>query len=323
MRAAVVTRYGDPDVVELAELPDPTPGKGRLLVRVVATAVTAGDARIRGARFPRGFGVLGRVALGLRRPRRPVLGGVYSGVVEQVGPGVTGVAVGDLVCGMTGASMGAHADLLVCRADRAVVKPDGITHEQAAGVLFGGSTALHYLRTLGEVRDGQRVLVNGASGAVGSVAVQLARHLGAEVTAVTSAANAELARSLGATHVVDYAVTPVGSLGERYDVVLDAVGNIDIAGGRRLLADGGRLLLAVGSLSDTIRARGAVRAGPAPERAEHFAELVGLVAAGELTVVMDPQLDPATGLAGVVDAHRRVDSGRKVGNLVLRLRDSR
>ncbi len=312
VRAAVVARYGPPDVVRVAEVPAPVPKAGEVLVRVVATAVTAGDARIRGGRFPRGFGLPARLALGLRRPRRPVLGVVFSGVVEAVGAGVADLGPGDEVSGMTGARMGAHAELVAVPAVRAVRKPAEVSHEDAAGVLFGGTTALHFLRD--RVARGRSVLVNGASGAIGTNAVQLAKHLGATVTAVTSGANAALVTGLGADRVIDYTTRPLAGVTERFDVVLDTVGTLSPATGRRLLADGGVLLLAAANLAETVVPRRWVKAGVAPERAEDVAFLLERVAKGELTVV----IDEVVGLDGIVAAHRRVDSGRKTGNLVLR-----
>lgn len=313
MRAAVVERYGPPEVARVIEVPDPVPGAGDVVVRVAAAAVTSGDARIRGARFPAGFGPFARLGLGLTRPRRRVLGLCFSGVVVAVGKDVTGVAAGDEVAGMSGARMGAHAELVAVPARRVVPKPAGVSHEQAAGVLFGGTTALFYLRDKAEVRPGVSVLVNGASGAVGTNAVQLARHLGAAVTAVTSARNLALVERLGAERVVDHTATDVAGLADRFDVVLDAVGNLGTARGRGLVAPGGVLLLPVASLGETIRARGPVRAGSAPERAADFAELLGLVGRGELEVVLDEVLP----LADIAAAYRRVDSGRKVGNVVV------
>jgi NADPH:quinone reductase-like Zn-dependent oxidoreductase len=311
MRAAVVERYGPPEVVQVREIADPAVGKGRVLVRVRATALNSGDARIRACRFPPGFSVLGRLALGWRGPRRPVLGVVYSGVVESVGPGVTGVSVGDEVAGMTGAAMGAHAELAAVRADRLTPKPAGVAHSDAAAVLFGGSTARHFLRDV--VAPGRRVLVNGAAGAVGTAAVQVAHLAGAHVTAVCSGTNADLVRSLGADEVVDRSQTSVHDLPASYDVVLDAVGNLDRRSGRRLLAPDGHLALAVASLADTVLARGSVRAGPSSEDPVVFAWLLERLAAGELRPVVERTLS----LDEIVEAHRIVDSGHKVGNLVL------
>lgn len=307
MRAAVVTRYGPPDVVRVLDVPAPVPRAREVLVQVAATAVTAGDARIRGARFPRGFGVPGRLALGVRRPRSAVLGVVFSGVVDAVGADVTGLAPGDEVCGMTGRRMGAHAELVAVPAERAVRKPAEVSHVDAAGMLSGGTTALHFLRGVGR---GASVLVVGASGAVGSNAVQLAKHAGATVTAVTSGANVELVRGLGADHVVDR--TRAQAAG-RFDVVLDAVGALTPATGRRLLADGGVLMLVAATLAQTVVPRRWVRAGPASERTEDVAVLLERLAKGELAVV----IESVVGLDGIAAAHARVDSGRKVGNIVV------
>lgn len=311
MKAAVVERYGPPEVVSVVERPVPVAGRGQVVVRVHATALNSGDARIRGCRFPRGFAVPGRLALGIRGPRQPVLGVVYSGVVEVVGDGVRGVTVGDEVCGMTGVAMGAHAELVAVRVDRMTAKPAAVSHEQAAAILFGGKTARHFLRHL--VGPGRRVLVNGASGAVGSAAVQIARLAGAHVTGVCSAANADLVRSLGADEVVDHARTPVLDLPETYDVVLDTVGNLDRRSGRRLLSADGTLLLVVAGLADTVLSHGQVRAGVSAEDPADFAWLLDRVAAGELRAVVDRTLP----LSRIVEAHRVVDSGRKVGNLVI------
>lgn len=316
MRAGVVERYGPPSVVRIETVADPVAGRGEVLVRVMASTVNSGDARIRGARFPRGFALPGRLALGLRGPRASVLGVVFAGVVEATGAGADGVAVGDRVCGMTGARMGAHAELVAVSALRIVRIADEVSFDDAAGVLFGGTTALYFLRDRAAVRSGERVLVVGASGAVGTNAVQLAKHLGATVTAVTSAGNAELARELGADRVIDYRVDPIAALadrGERFDVVFDTVGALSPATGRPLLAEGGRLLLAAATLGEIVTARGPVKTGTAPQRTEDFTTLLELVGSGALRVVRDGAL----ALDRLAEAHARVDAGRKVGNLVL------
>jgi len=313
MRAAVVDRYGPPAGVALAATPKPELRPGEVLVRVRAAAVTSGDARLRAGRFPPGFGLLARLAVGVRGPRRGVLGGSLSGTVERVAPGVDGFAPGDEVAGLTGGRFGAHAEYAAVPGASLAHRPPGVSFADAAGVLFGGTTALFFLRDRARVRPGRTVLVNGASGAVGCAAVQLAKHLGAEVTAVTSAANADLVTRLGADHVVDHTTTPVATLAGPYDVVFDAVGHITRAGGLRLVAPGGSLVLAVASLLDTVRARGRVIAGPAPERAADVAHLLDLVAAGRL----DPVTEVVGGLDALPAAYARVDSGRKVGNLVV------
>ena len=313
MPAAVVQRYGPPESAEIQQLPVPTPGRGELLVRVRAAAVTSGDARIRAASFPPGFGPLARLALGLRRPRRPVLGGTFSGEVVALGPGVEGFGIGDEVAGMTGARLGTHAAYVVARPGATAHKPAAVSHEDAAGVLFGGSTALDYLRGKGGLRAGQSVLVVGASGAVGSNAVQLAHRAGADVTGVCSGRNAALVRDLGAARVIDHTVTDLATVTDQFDIVLDAVGVLGLRDADRLLTPDGRLLLAVATLGQTLSARGRVKAGPAQESAEAFAELLALVDSGELRVLIQEVLP----LAEISAAYRIVDSGRKVGNVVV------
>lgn len=266
------------------------------------------------ARFPRGFAPLARPALGFRGPRRAILGTSFSGTVERVGTAVTALAVGDEVCGMTGSRMGAHAEHVAVAERRAVRKPAQVSHEDAAGLVFGGTTALWFLRDRGAVQAGETVLVIGASGAVGSNAVQLARHFGASVTGVTSTRNAALVEDLGAERVIDHTRTNLSEVTDRFDVVLDTVGVLTRSTGRRLLTEGGRLLLAVADLRDTVLARGNVAAGAAPERTADIELLLDLAAEGELRVVIDEVLD----LGQIAQAHQRVDSGHKVGNVLVR-----
>jgi len=308
--AAVVEAYGPPEVVHVREVPDPVLRPRDVLVRVRATAVTIADARIRGARFPAGFAVPARLALGIRRPRRPILGTCVSGVVAAVGAEVSEVAPGDEVTAMTG---GAHAELVAVAADRLVAKPASVSHDDAAGVLFGGTTARYFLQEKASVSAGDRVLVNGASGAVGTNVVQLARHLGAQVTGVTSTANAALVADLGAAAVIDHTTQDVLATEQRFDVVVDAVGNLPVAALRGLLRPSGTLLLVVASLGATVRARGQVVTGTPRVRPEHIRELLQLVADGHLRVVQDRSY----GLDEVRRAHEHVDSGRKVGNVLL------
>ena len=286
MKAAVVERYGPPEVVSGAgpARPGRREGPGR-------RARPGDDRQLRGRPDPRvplpaRLRGAGPARTRWRGPRRQVLGVVYSGTVESLGAGVTGLAIGDEVAGMTGIGMGAHAELAAVRADRLTTVPAGVSHEDAAAVLFGGSTARHFLDDV--VAPGRRVLVNGASGAVGTAAVQVAHLAGAHVTAVCSGRNAELARSLGADEVVDHTRTSVDDLAATYDVVLDAVGNLDRRSGRRLLAPSGVLVLAVGGSRrhrprPRERPRGRIRGGPRPLRVAARAPRGGGAAAGGRT----------------------------------------
>lgn len=313
MQAAVYTEYGEPSVVSIADLPVPQPGKGDVRVQVSTTAVTAADARIRAATFPRGFAGLARLVFGIRSPRRHILGGVFAGEVAGLGTGITGFESGQRVCGMTGARLGAHAEYICVKASKVTLIPDAVSDEQAAGVLFGGTTALTYLRDKAKIAPGATVLINGGSGAIGTNAIQLARHFGGHVTAVTSTANVELVRNLGAEQVIDYTQTNLSDVGNRFDIVFDTVGNLSIESGRRLVADGGVLLLAVASLGQTLKARGNVKAGPAAEDPADYAFLLDLVAKGDLTAVIDSTYP----FADIVAAHARVDTGHKVGNVIV------
>lgn len=313
MRAAIVDRYGPPEVVHTAEVPRLHPAAGEVLVRVRAAAVTTGDARIRGARFPAGFGPFVRLVFGITRPRRRILGSSFAGTVDATGDGADGFAPGDAVCGMTGTKLGAHAQFVTVHTDRVARVPAGVSLDDAAGLLFGGTAALYFLRDKASVVAGNTVLVNGGSGAVGSNAVQLAKHFGATVTAVTSSANAELVRDLGADDVLDHSRDDVAAIGTRFDVVFDCVGNITIDSGRRLLAENGVLVLAAASLWDNIRARKNVVAGSATEHVPDIEFLLNLLANGEITVVHDSTFD----LDHIVDAYRRVDSGHKRGNVIV------
>jgi NADPH:quinone reductase-like Zn-dependent oxidoreductase len=322
VKAAVVTRYGPPEVVELRDLPDHKPRAGELTIRVHASSVTAADWRIRSGTVPRGFGLLVRLALGWRGPRQSVLGSAMAGEVVALGEGVTRFAVGDRVFAMTGVRMGGHAERAVLKESGAValITP-GISFETAAALPFGGTTAFHFLKDKGGVKSGDRVLINGASGDVGTAAIQLARYFGAEVTAVTSAANAELAARLGATRVVDYQTVDFAAEGFRYDLILDAVGNCPYGRVRPALAEGGRLLLVATDLVNTLgaiikprRQRGHhIIAGVAAETREVLVLLMDLAASGILT----PPIDRRYRLNEIRAAHVYVETRRKRGSVIV------
>lgn len=323
MRAAVYRRYGPPEVVRLEDVPTPVPGDCEVLIQVRATTVTAGDWRLRSMELPPGFGLVGRLVFGVFGPRQTILGSEVAGDVVAAGKDVTRFRVGDAVFAFNGASMGCHAEFKRMPQDGAVaIKPAGLSYEKAAALSFGGTTALSFLRRAA-LRPGEKVLVNGASGGVGTAAVQLAaRHFGADVTGVCSAANAGLVRSLGASDVVDYAVQDFAAAGRTYDVVVDTVGTAPPSRSRAALKPGGRLLLVLSGLPDLLGAPWApltsgikVIAGPAPERPEDLALLAGLAEAG----TFDPVIDRVYPFEQIVEAHRHVDSGRKRGNVVVGL----
>lgn len=319
MRAAVYHRYGPPEVVQIAELPKPIPADDEVLVRVRATTVTAGDWRLRTAIAPPGFGPLIRLAFGIRGPRKAVLGTELAGDVEAIGTAVSRFKVGDKVFAIC--NLGCHAEYRSIRQGSAIaLMPSNLSYEEAAPLSFGGTAALYFLRDQARVRPGEKVLINGASGGVGSAAVQLARHFGAEVTGVCSAANAQMVRSLGAVEVIDYSREDFTKTGRTFDVILDTVGNCSFATSERALAPGGRLLQVVASLGQTIsaavrpsRSGKKVLGGVVPERAADLRMLAELAQAGRFKPVID-RIYP---FDRIVDAHAHVETHRKKGNVVV------
>jgi NADPH:quinone reductase-like Zn-dependent oxidoreductase len=322
MKAVVCPRYGGPEVLEFRDLPMPEPAADEVRVRVVATSVTSGDSRMRAAHFPAGIGWLAHVFLGVRGPRQPVLGTEIAGVVDAVGVNVTRYRAGDAVFAFPGGKMGCHAEYR-CVAETGPIarKPDGLSFAEAATLCFGGCTALHFL-DITAVLPGDRVLVVGASGAVGSALVQLARHRGAHVTAVCSARNADLARRLGAEAVIDYQTTdPRGEPGD-YDVIFETVGSMTAREGLPLLRRQGRFVAIAADLPDMLAMIGApgrggrrVFAGPAIEKPEYVQQLADLVAGGALR----PVVDETYAFDAIAAAHAYVDTGRKRGSVAILL----
>jgi NADPH:quinone reductase-like Zn-dependent oxidoreductase len=322
MRAAVYRRFGGPDVVRIEELPKPIPRPGEVLVKVFASTVSAADYRSRSKDVPKGAGLLSSLTLGFFTPRLRVLGMDLAGVVEAVGDGVTRFRRGDEVLAMLGAKFGGHAEYAIVKADAALTaKPDGLTFENAVALVFGGITARAFLDQA-PLAAGASVLVNGASGAVGSAAVQLAHLAGAHVTAVTSGGNAELVRSLGADRVIDYTQDDFAQDPARYDIVVDCVGNVPFDRLEPVIEPGGALLSVISDLPGILRARSRSRrtgkrviAGNVPFTSEQLAQVASLAEAGLFRPVVDKTFD----LSDIAEAHRYVDTGRKKGNVVVRI----
>ena len=303
MRAVICTRYGPPEVLRLEELETPTPQKNELRIRIFATAVTSSDCYLRGLNLTFAYRIMARIALGWTAPRRNVLGMVLSGEVDAVGPEVRSFKAGDQVFGFNRHLFGTYAEYVCWPEDGLLAtRPANLTDEEAAAIPYGGLLALHFLRRV-SVQAGQRVLVYGASGAVGTSAVQLAKHFSAEVTGVCSTANLELVRSLGATTVVDYTTEDFSESGQRYDLIFDAVEKKKSAAGLRrcdrALASGGKRL----SVDDG-----------APKLLAKDLMLLGeLAGRGEIR----PVIDRCYPLEELAEAHRYVDEGHKRGNVVI------
>lgn len=306
----------------MVDLPKPVPAKDELLIRVCATTVSSADWRLRSLTLPTGFGPMARIAFGIRKPRQPILGTELAGEVEAVGAEVTAFKPGDQVFAFPGGRMGCYVEYRCIAANGPVaIKPANFSCEQAAALCFGGATMLDFFRRAA-LQRGERVLVNGASGAVGTAAVQLAKHAGAHVTGVCSAGNVELVRSLGADHVFDYTREDFTQSGQTYDVIVDAAGTAPFSRSARALSRGGRLLLVLASLPELLKAPWVglthtqkVIAGPAAERIEYVHQLAQLAAQGGFT----PVIDRCYPFEAMQEAHRYVDSGRKRGNVVVRV----
>ena len=319
MNVAHCTAYGRPEVVEIRQVDRPTPARGEVLVRVRATTVTSADSRLR-----RADPALTRLVNGLLRPRRWArLGSTFSGEVVACGPSATRFPIGERVFGSTGMTLGAHAEYVCVQEAGAITRlPDQLPHEQAAALPFGG-LASHFFLRRANLQPGQRVLVYGASGSLGTAAVQLARAAGAVVDGVCSAANAELVQSLGAARVFDYARENFADGGERYDVVYDAVGKSDFTACLRALAPRGVYLRAVHmtpgpllrGLWTGLTSKQRVLGGVASERLADLQFLCDLAASGRLRAVVDRTYR----FEEIVEAHRYVDGGHKRGEVVVTL----
>ena len=320
MRAAVYRRFGPPEVVRVEEVPKPTPRAHEVLVKVHASTVSAADHRSRSRIVPRGLGLLAAIGIGFFRPRHRILGMDMAGVVEAIGADVTAFAPGDEVIAMLGGGFGGHAEYVCVPENGAITaKPRNLTFEEAVTLVFGGITARAFLNQT-TIKPGVTVLVNGASGAVGSAVVQLAKQLGAEVTGVCSGANRDLVTSLGADRVIDYTKENFTADGKRYDVIVDCVGNAPFERVEASINAGGALLLVIADLRGILlasrRSRTSgklVTASVGENKAADLAFVVGLAESGRYR----PVIDRTFPLDQIVEAHRYVDAGRKRGNVVL------
>lgn len=317
MKTAVYTAYGPPETIDLCDVAMPVPADGEVLVKVRASPVTAGDARLRSGIVPRGLGPMVRLAIGLRRPR-VAPGWAFAGEVEGVGAGVTDFAPGQRVFGLTGFKGGSHREYLVIRADGPLLPmPGTLGFEEGAAFFFGGLTAAEFLIDKAGLQAGERLLVSGATGAVGGAAVQIGRHLGARVSATASASNIDLARRLGAEVATDYRVGPPPG---PCDVILDVMGKLGWAGARPLLSPAGRYIQITADLWQMLGAslrprRGGRRiiVGTSKEDLAAMQRLVGIHQAGGYTPVVGPVL-PFDRLR---EAHAIAETFHKPGNLVV------
>jgi NADPH:quinone reductase-like Zn-dependent oxidoreductase len=322
MKAIVYEKYGPPDVLQLKEVEKPTPKENEVLIKVYATTVTTGDVNARGFTFvPKGFGPLPRLMFGLRKPKKTILGREVAGEIEAVGKDVKLFKKGDRVFGIDSSSIGAYAEY-VCRPEEgALVKiPANMTYEEAAAFPFGAGTAVHFLRDKGNIQSGQKVLINGASGGVGTYAVQLAKYYGAEVTGVCSTTNLEMVKSLGADKVIDYTKEDFTQSGETYDIIYDTVGKSSFSSCKNSLKQNGIYLDGPSGPGALIRmgwtsivGSKKVFAGLPSEDKEALTFLKKLSETGKIKPVIDKRYP----LEQTAEAHRYVDKGHKKGNVVI------
>ncbi len=326
MNAIVWTKYGSPDVLQLREIAKPTPKDTEILIRVCATTVTAGDCELRRMQFPFWLALPIRLWVGLFKPtRQQILGQEIAGEVEAIGKDVQQYHIGDQVFGTTGFGFGGYAEYLCLQQDASAgvlaIKPVGMTFEEAAAVPVGGLTALHFLRTA-QIQPGEKVLIIGAGGSIGSFGVQLARYYGAEVTVVDSARKFDMLRSIGADHCIDYTQEDYTKNGETYDVIFDVPGKGSFSRGLNALNPNGRYLVVNPKLVQFFRgwriSRNTSRKvifTATRERPEDLIFLKDLIEAGKLKTIIDKRYS----LAQIPEAHRYLETGNKTGNIIITL----
>jgi NADPH:quinone reductase-like Zn-dependent oxidoreductase len=320
MKAIVYSKYGPPEVLHLREVEKPVPKDNEILIKICATTVTSGDCRMRKA-DP--FAI--RIFNGLTRPKKAtILGNEFSGEIEGLGKNVKLFRKGDQVFGQAGMGLGANAEYICLPEDGTIaIKPANLTYEESAVIPFGGNTALHFLRK-GNIRKGQKVLIYGSSGSLGTAAIQLAKSFGAEVTGVCSTANIELVKSLGADKVIDYTKEDFTKNGQAYDIIFDTTGKSPFSGCLKSLKQNGIYLRAVHTaLSSNVRglwtsmtSSKKVIGGVATELKENLVFLRELIETGKLKPVIDRRYT----FEQIAEAHQYVDQGHKKGNVAITVR---
>jgi NADPH:quinone reductase-like Zn-dependent oxidoreductase len=318
MKAIVCTKYGQPDVLQLKEVKNPTPKDNEVLVKVFATTVTTYDCWARSSTAPPGFWLPSRIASGFRKPKQPILGTELAGEIEAVGVDTTRLNVGDQVFGFS-ASLGAHAEYMCLPEEGVAVKPANMTYEEAAAVVQGGLSALYFLRK-GNIQSGQKILIFGASGGIGTYAVQLAKYFEAEVTGVCSTPKSEMVKSLGADKVIDYTKEDFTKNAQTYDIIFDTVGKTSVSRSIRSLKENGFYIFATFGLPMLVQVLWLLRKsskkaifGVLEERPEDLIFLKELIEAGKIRSVIDRRYP----LEQVAEAHRYVETGGKKGNVII------
>jgi 2-desacetyl-2-hydroxyethyl bacteriochlorophyllide A dehydrogenase len=326
MKAAIWTKYGPPEGLQIREIEKPAPKDNEILVKIHAAGVTAGDCEMRKLALPLMLSLPVRLFAGFRRPKRiTILGQELAGEVEDVGRNVQLYQKGDKVFGTTGFGFGAYAEYKCLNEvpgdaqGTLALKPSNLSYEEAAVVPTAGFEALHYLRSA-DIQPGQKVLIIGAGGSIGTFSIQLARHFSAEVTGVDSTDKLDLLRTIGADHVIDYTREDYPQRGETYDLIIDVVGKRSISRRLGLLKHGGNYFLAYAGLSDvflgkwvSLTDKKRLRIESSSQRKEDLLFLKELIEAGKV----NPVIDRCFTLEQAADAHRYAETGRKKGNIVI------
>ncbi len=320
MKAMVWTKYGTPDVLQLKEVASPVPKENEVLIKILATTVLIGDCELRGLNFSPIVSIPLRIFIGYNRPRRvTILGQELAGVIEATGSQVTHFKNGDPIIAATFLRLGAYAEYICLPASYLAAKPANLTYEQAATIPTGGVYGLHLVRRA-DIHAGDKLLINGAGGSIGTYAVQVARLLGAEVTAVDSSGKLDLLRSLGADHVIDFKQEDFTHSAITYDAIIDVIGKSSFSRSLHRLAQNGRYVLGNPNLYALLRGgtyRGQsgkqVKIGEPENRAEAYTFLTGLLEAGRIK----PVIDKCYTLEQLPEAHSYVETGQKKGNVVV------
>ncbi len=318
MKGIVYTKYGSPGVLELKEIKKPTPKDNEVLIKIYATTVTAADCLMR-----RGDTIVSRLFLGLQKPRKKILGTELSGEIEKAGKDVKRFKKGDQVYGFSGFGLGAYAEYN-CMPENGslVLKPDNMNYSEAAAVVDGASTAFFFLKEKANIRNGQKILIIGASGSIGTFSVQIAKYFGADVTGVCSTANLDLVKSLGADRVIDYTKDDFTKNGQKYDIIFDTAGKSSFSDCKQSLNEKGQYLLTNGGLMDRVLALWTSLVGGKKiisamsiEKTEALIFIKKLIEAGKLKIMVDRSYP----LEKIARAHSYVEKGHKKRNVVIKV----
>lgn len=319
MKAIVYTKYGPPDVLKLKEVEKPATKDNEVLIKIIATAVNSADWRLRKA-----DPFMVRFLFGLFTPKKNILGVVLSGVIEQTGKNVTRFKAGDQVFGLSDMNLGTYAEYICLPETSALaLKPDSISHEEAAVIPFGGHTALHFLKKA-NIKSGQSIFVYGASGAVGTAVVQLAKYYGAVVTGICSTANVEMVKSLGADKVIDYTKTDVTKIDETFDIIFETVNKIPVSEIKKLLKKSGTLILGSAMIKEMLQGALISLSGNAKVlmgEASGTADDMNFIRELAINGKFKPVIDRTFTLEQIVEAHAYVEGGHKRGNVVIKISD--